>query len=79
MPVVNDIHSQLNRCTVLEEIAVTSVEEVQDAVRRAASEGVPVCIAGGRHAMGGQQFCDGGLLIDTRGLDRVLELDAPGG
>ena len=79
MPVVNDIHSQLNRCTVREEVAVTSVEEVQEAVRRAAREGVAVCIAGGRHAMGGQQFCDDGLLIDTRGLDRVLELDTERG
>jgi FAD/FMN-containing dehydrogenase len=34
-----------------------------------------VAIAGGRHAMGGQQFCDGGLLLDTRALNGVLELD----
>jgi FAD/FMN-containing dehydrogenase len=29
--------------------------------------------------MGGQQFCGAGVLIDTRGLDRVLELDAARG
>ena len=29
--------------------------------------------------MGGQQFCAGGLLLDTRRLDRVLELDAERG
>ena len=79
MAVVNDIHSQLNRSEVREIVGVTSVEDVQKVVRRAADAGLPVCIAGGRHAMGGQQFCDGGVLIDTRGLDRVLDYDADHG
>ena len=79
MAVVNDIHSQLNRSEVREIVGVTSVEDVQKVVRRAADAGLPVCIAGGRHAMGGQQFCDGGVLIDTRGLDRVLDYDADNG
>lgn len=79
MAVVNDIHSQLNRSEVREIVGVTSVEDVQKVVRRAAVAGLPVCIAGGRHAMGGQQFCDGGVLIDTRGLDRVLDYDADHG
>ena len=35
----------------------------------------PLSIAGGRHAMGGQQFCTGGVLLDTRPLSRVLSLD----
>jgi FAD/FMN-containing dehydrogenase len=29
--------------------------------------------------MGGQQFCEGGLLIDTRGLDRILDFDGERG
>jgi FAD/FMN-containing dehydrogenase len=29
--------------------------------------------------MGGQQFCDGGLLLDTSSLDRVLDFDAVNG
>ncbi len=72
---VKDIHSQLNRCDVLDVAAVDSTEAVQAAVRMACDEALPVAIAGGRHAMGGQQFCAGGLLVDTRGLDRVLALD----
>lgn len=76
---VNDIHSQLNRSEVREIVEVTSAEDVQEVVRRAGQAGLPVCIAGGRHAMGGQQFCAGGILIDTRGLDRVLEYDAEHG
>ena len=79
MAVVNDIHSQLNRSEVREVVEVTSVEDVQKVVRRAVTEGLPICIAGGRHAMGGQQFCAGGILIDTRGLDRVLDYDADHG
>ena len=36
-------------------------------------------IAGGRHAMGGQQFGESALLVDTRALDRVLDFDAERG
>lgn len=79
MAVVNDIHSQLNRSQVREVVEVTSVEDVQKVVRRAVDAELPVCIAGGRHAMGGQQFCAGGILIDTRGLDRVVDYDADHG
>jgi FAD/FMN-containing dehydrogenase len=79
LAVVNDIHSQLNSSEVREVIEVTSVEDVQKVVRRAVDAELPVCIAGGRHAMGGQQFCAGGILIDTRGLDRVVDYDADHG
>ena len=46
MVVVNDIHSQLNRCEVCEIVEVTSVEDVQAVVRRAVAGELPVCIAG---------------------------------
>ena len=76
---VNDIHSELNETTVAEVVAVTSVEDVQAAIRRAGDGGAPVAIAGGRHAMGGQQFCSGGLLLDMRGLDGVVSFDPEAG
>jgi FAD/FMN-containing dehydrogenase len=76
---VNDLHSRLNESDVLDVVPVSSLEAVQAAVRRARAEGVPVAVAGGRHAMGGQQFCAGGLLVDTRPLGRVLDLDEAGG
>lgn len=72
---VNDIHSELNDAVVEEVVTVTSSGDVSSAVQRAASLGLPVAIAGGRHAMGGQQFCTGGMLLDTRPLDGVLGLD----
>jgi FAD/FMN-containing dehydrogenase len=73
--VVNDIHSQLNEVRVAEVVEVASLEELQAAVVGARQRGLPVAIAGGRHAMGGQQFCEGGALIDTRPLTRVLDFD----
>jgi FAD/FMN-containing dehydrogenase len=79
MPVVNDVHSRLNATDVCQIIAPQAVEEVQAAVRRAATRGLPVAIAGGRHAMGGQQFAAGGLLLDMTGMDRVIRFDAERG
>jgi FAD/FMN-containing dehydrogenase len=73
--VVNDVHSRLNETAVDGVVAVDSVEAIQAALERARTAGKPVSIAGGRHAMGGQQFCSGGVLLDTRPLDRVLALD----
>jgi FAD/FMN-containing dehydrogenase len=79
MVTVNDIHSELNETAVDEIVAVETQEDVQRAVTRAAADGKPVAIAGGRHAMGGQQFCAGGILLDTRGFDQVLDFDAERG
>ncbi len=68
---VNDIHSGLNRTKVRRVVKPISVEELQRALRESDS----VSIAGGRHAMGGQQFASGSTLIDTSGLNRVIALD----
>jgi FAD/FMN-containing dehydrogenase len=76
---VNDIHSELNETVVADVVEVDSQAAVQQAIARARAEGLAVAIAGGRHAMGGQQFCEGALLIDTRPLDRVLDFDAAQG
>jgi hypothetical protein len=38
-----------------------------------------MAIAGGCHSMGGQQFADDAILIDTRGLSRVLAFDSEHG
>src|SRR5215467_7819990 len=73
--VVNDIHSQLNETRVDRILSPRSVTEIQAAVREARSLHKPVCIAGGRHAMGGQQFGSGAVLLDMRQMSRVLDLD----
>ena len=72
---VNDIHSALNETKVHRIVRPTSVEEIQAAIRTAAQEGRAVSIAGGRHAMGGQQFGTGTLLLDMSAMDRILEFD----
>ena len=75
MRLVNDVHSQLNEARVAEVVAVRGPEQLQEAVTSARARGLPVAVAGGRHAMGGQQFCTDGVLLDTRQLDRVLSFD----
>jgi FAD/FMN-containing dehydrogenase len=72
---VNDIHSQLNPTRVLEILEPRTLEDVQNTVRSARKDGKPISVAGGRHAMGGQQFGTDTRLIDIRKLNRVLALD----
>lgn len=72
---VNDLHSQLNPTRVARIVKPASVTELAGEIARARAEKRSVSIAGGRHAMGGQQFGDGNVLIDTRGLSRVLNFD----
>ena len=77
--IVNDIHSKLNDAEVEEVLEPVSLADVQAAVARARDLGRPLAVCGGKHAMGGQQFCAGGLLLDTCGLARVLALDSERG
>jgi FAD/FMN-containing dehydrogenase len=73
--IVNDIHSQLNATRVARIVKPTTVDELREAIARSRREGRAVAVAGGRHAMGGQQFAEDATLIDTRALDRVLAFD----
>ncbi len=72
---VNDIHSQLNPTRVLAVLQPTSVADIQAIVYKARRERKSISIAGGRHAMGGQQFGTDTLLIDIRKLNRLSTLD----
>ena len=73
--VVNDIHSQLNETRVREVVAVSSASELQRARRRAAAAGQAVSIAGGRHAMGAQQFASDSMMLDMTRFNRVRSFD----
>ena len=77
--VVNDLHSQLNATHVAAIIKPRTIGELQAAVVQAHEAGWSVCVAGGRHAMGGQQFGDAAVLFDTRALNRFASLDAENG
>lgn len=76
---VNDIHSKLNSTQVERVVAVDSESALRTAVFTARLQGRPLCIAGGRHAMGGQQFAAGGVLLDTTPMRRIVALDAERG
>jgi FAD/FMN-containing dehydrogenase len=73
--IVNDIHSQLNPTRVSEVLEPRSLEDVQQIIRGAQKDGKAISIAGGRHAMGGQQFGADTRLIDVRKLNQVFSLD----
>jgi FAD/FMN-containing dehydrogenase len=73
--VVNDIHSQLNPTRVREVVAVSSLSDVQRALRAAAASGHAVSIAGGRHAMGAQQFAQQSIMLDMTRFSRVRAFD----
>ena len=77
--VVNDIHAQLNQTAVSRVVDVESLPQLRQIVRSAAALGQQISIAGGRHAMGGQQFGGGTLLLDMRRFSRVLDLDVERG
>ncbi len=72
---VNDVHSRLNDTWVERVLTPDSTDAVRRAVLDARRAGRPIAIAGGRHAMGGQQFVTGGWLLDMRALARVRGLD----
>src|SRR6266850_1134026 len=76
---VNDVHSQLNATRVDSIVKLRAVEELQEITATARAAGQSVSIAGGRHAMGGQQFGEGTVLLDTRDLNRVLDFDRDNG
>jgi FAD/FMN-containing dehydrogenase len=76
---VNDIHSQLNATRVAAIVKPSSVAELQAAIAEARATRRSVSIAGGRHAMGGQQFGDASVLIDTRDLNHVVSFDRDNG
>ena len=72
---VNDVHSQLNRTTVARIVRPSTVEELSAAIADARREGLGISVSASRHAMGGQQFGSGALLLDMRGLNRVIRID----
>ena len=76
---VNDVHSKLNQTAVDSIRRPRAVEDLQAIVRGARDAGSKISIAGGRHAMGGQQFGERTILIDMTAMDRVLSFDADAG
>jgi len=74
----NDIHSKLNPTRVARVVRPQSTAEVARVVRQTAADGGTISICGARHAMGGQQFGQGTVLIDCSGLVDIGEVDPNG-
>jgi FAD/FMN-containing dehydrogenase len=77
--IVNDVHSRLNETRVSRIVTPQSVQGVQEVVAQARKEGRAISIAGGRHAMGGQQFGTNTILLDTSRLNHVVSFDENNG
>ena len=52
-----------------------SVADIRNALDRARKDGVPICMMGTRHNLGGHAFVDGAMVLDMRQFNRVLSLD----
>src|SRR5262245_14865558 len=76
---VNDVHSRINPTRVIQVLRPGSVLQLIGAVREASGQKLQLSIAANRHAMGGQQFLEQGILLDLRGLNRVVDFDSRGG
>jgi FAD/FMN-containing dehydrogenase len=77
--IVNDIHSQLNRTRVDRIVSPKNLGEIQAAIRQAKAAHKSLSVAGGRHAMGGQQFGAGAVLLDMRPMNEVIAFDSTHG
>src|SRR5262249_20241013 len=69
------LHGQLSSSRVARVVQPARVEDVQRELEAARGQGRGVSIAGGRHAMGGQQFGQGTVLLDMTAMNRVLRFD----
>ncbi len=76
---VNDHHSCLNPTHVSQIQLPESVDDLRRIVKDAALTNQQIAIAGGRHAMGGQQFLTDGILVDMTSLNKVISFDNQNG
>ena len=72
---VNDVHSRLNPTRVARIVQVRATDDARAAILAARDANLPVCVSGGRHAMGGQQFATGAVLLDTQTYGAVRAFD----
>src|SRR4051794_10810469 len=69
---IHDV-TRLRPVRVAEVVVPTSVEEIATLLRTRRG---PISVGGGRYSMGGQTAAAGGLQIDMRRMNRVLDVDA---
>src|SRR5947209_2981400 len=69
---VNDVHSQLNETLVDRVVRPSTHGDLRAVLQGARAAVKAVSVSGSRHAMGGQQFGSGTVLLDMRGMNRFL-------
>ena len=52
-----------------------SVREVVEIIRQASRERTPLTVQGAGHSQSGQSLSDGGILLSTKGLDRIGDIE----
>ena len=67
--ILNDVHARLNPAAPALQQRPDSLVALRSSVEQARRRGLGISIAGGRHAMGGQQFLQGGMALDMRGMN----------
>lgn len=75
MIIVNDKHSRLNSTLVAQVVAPHNTQDLRQIV----SQSERIAIAGGRHSMGGQQFCADTTLVDMTQMSQVMHFDQDAG
>ncbi|MBY0357162.1 MAG: methyltransferase domain-containing protein [Candidatus Obscuribacterales bacterium] len=76
---VNDVHCQLNATRVEQVLYISTLKQLQAEIKRCALAKKSVCIVGGRHAMGSQQFATDAVLFDLTKMNRLLDFDYEAG
>ena len=76
---VNDIHSRLNATLIENRICPSNMSQLIESINQARVRGKYICVAGGRHAMGGQQFLKSGTLLDMTSMKQILHFDGEAG
>lgn len=72
---LNDVQSMLNLTRVRRVEQPQTIDELQAILHAAEKENRVISVAGGRHAMGGQQFAKDAAHVDTTALKRVIKFD----
>lgn len=76
---VNDVHSQLNSTYISKRVRPRKHSDIAPWILLAKEEGQSICVSGGRHAMGGQQFLSSGWLLDMSEMNKILDFDIDAG
>src|SRR5919109_4789998 len=74
-PLLRSDVARIAPARVSQVVDVRSVDEIRAAVRDARQRGLKVSVSGSRHSQGGQTYTAGGMVLNMRGFNHVLQID----